>query len=264
MRARFAAVLAAVGLLLGVSVLAPAEVHAAPRLEGASNFRDLGGYQTSDGRTVREGLVFRSNKLSDLTPSDKQKITDASITLAVDLRNVQERKDEPDQLPPGVRYQVADVVSFTNGIWFHEPVPLTLGRGLIDYYTTGSSNIGQSLGYPFMVSYHGSDVAFHDLLVAIARNTDGGTVFHCSAGKDRTGWGAAILLSILGVPRATIDADFLKSNTYLGRDDAVELSWLNAAFDQVKRLYGSMDRYVRHGLRIDQPTITALRTRLLT
>lgn len=273
-RRLLATVLATAALFVGApAVIAPSAYadpattastpYLAPRLEGASNFRDLGGYQTADGKTVRSGVVFRSNKLSKLTESDKRKISDVGITLDVDLRNVSERKDEPDQLPAGVRYQVADVVSFTNGIWFHEPVAFTLGRGLIDYFTTGSSNLGQSLGYPFMVSYHGSDVAFHDLIVAIARNSSGGTVFHCSAGKDRTGWGAAILLSILGVPRQRIEADFLKSNTYLGRAKAVELSWLNAAFDQVKRLYGDMDNYVRRGLGVDQSTITTLKQRLL-
>lgn len=233
------------------------------RLDGASNFRDVGGYQTSNGKTVRSGLVFRSNRISRLTESDKQKITDAGITLDVDLRNVSERNEEPDTLPDGVRYQVADVVSIDHGIWFHEFVPITLGRALVDAYVNDSSNVGQSIGYPFMVSYRGADFAFRDLLTAIARNADGGTVFHCSAGKDRTGWGTAVLLSILGVPRQTIETDFMKSNTYLGRSNAVDLSWLHAAFDQVKRLYGSMDNYVRRGLRVGQSTVDALRTRLL-
>lgn len=251
----------------------PAPAHAEPqiststtstpiRLDGASNFRDIGGYRTSDGRTVRPGLVFRSNRLSRLTEPDKQKVTDAGITLDVDLRNVSERSEEPDTLPDGVRYQVADVVSIEHGVWFHEFVPITLGRALIDAYVNDSSNVGQSIGYPFMISYRGADFAFRDLLRAIARNTDGGTVFHCTAGKDRTGWGTAVLLHILGVPRHTIDADFMKSNTFLGRR-AVDQSWLDAAFDQVKRLYGSMDNYVRRGLRIDQSTVDALRTRLL-
>ncbi|EGD56406.1 tyrosine-protein phosphatase [Gordonia neofelifaecis] len=268
-RAAFAGLVAATALTGAPMVAAQGIAHATPttvaapiRLDGASNFRDIGGYQTADGRTVRSGIVFRSNKLSSLTDSDKQQITAAGITLDVDLRNASERKEAPDQLPASVRYQVADVVGIDHGIWFHEFVPLTLGRALIDAYTTGSSNVGQSIGYPFMVTFRGSDFAFHDLVTAVANNS-GGTVFHCSAGKDRTGWGTAILLSILGVPRATIEADFLKSNTYLGRSDAVELSWLNAAYDEVERLYGSMDAYVRKGLKISGPTIDALRSRLL-
>lgn len=238
----------------------PAASHVALRLDGASNFRDIGGYPTVSGKTVREGLVFRSNRLSGLTDADKQRLVAAGITLAVDMRNASERAEAPYEIP-GVRYQVADVVSIEHGIWFHEFVPITLGRALVDAYVHDSSNVGQSLGYPFMVSYLGADVAFHDLLVAIARN-DGGTVYHCNAGKDRTGWATAILLSILGVPRHHIEADFMKSNDYLGRQ-AVDLSWLNAAFDQVQRLYGNMDNYVRWGLRVDQATVDRLRARLL-
>lgn len=267
---RFLTLATAAIVALSPSLLASPTASAAPtapaaaelRLEGASNFRDLGGYPAADGKSVRPGIVFRSNRLSSLTDGDKQKITDAGITLDVDLRNSSERSEAPDNVPAGVRYQVADVVSLDHGIWFHEFVPITLGRALIDAYTSDTSNVGQSIGYPFMVSFVGADAAFRDTLLAIARNTTGGTVFHCSAGKDRTGWAAATLLSILGVPRASIEEDFLKSNTYLGRH-AVDLSWLNAAFDQAERLYGSMDGYIRRGLRIDSATIAALRARLL-
>ncbi|MFT3715819.1 MAG: tyrosine-protein phosphatase [Gordonia sp. (in: high G+C Gram-positive bacteria)] len=233
------------------------------RLEGASNFRDVGGYRTADGRTVRTGLVYRSNKLSDLTDEDLRKISAAGITRDVDLRNAQEREEDPDRLPAGVRYQVADVESLEHGVWFHTSVPDTLVRSLMDAQRNNSSNIGQSVGYPFMVDFHGADVAFHDLLAAIARG-HGALVFHCTAGKDRTGWGTAILLSILGVPRSTIEADFLKSNAYLDRENAVESSWLDAAFDEVHRLYGDMDTYVRRGLNLDPATVSALRARLLT
>ncbi|RDI30220.1 protein-tyrosine phosphatase [Rhodococcus sp. AG1013] len=250
-----------------VAPLASAEPATEPttaiRLEGAKNFRDIGGYETSDGKRVRSGLVFRSNRLSSLTDADQAALTAANVTLDVDLRNMWERKDDPDRIPEGVRYQVADVVSFEHGIAFHEFVPLTLGRALIDAAVNGSSDIGQSIGYPFMVTYRGSDVAFRDLLTAIAGNTDGATVYHCSAGKDRTGWGTAVLLTLLGVPKETVYADFLASNTYLGRSDAVEKSWLDASFAQVNRLYGSVENYVRKGLGVDQQTVDALRTKLL-
>lgn len=233
------------------------------RLDEARNFRDIGGYRTTDGRTVRTGLVFRSNKLSSLNETDLAKLTAANLTLDVDLRNASERAEDPDRIPAGVTYQVADVVSIEHGIAFHEFVPLTLGRALIDGAVKGTSNIGQSIGYPFMVNYRGSDVAFRDLLTAIANNSDGATVYHCSAGKDRTGWGTAILLTILGVPREVISGDFMASNTYLGRDDAVDLSWLDAAYAQVDRLYGGMDTYVREGLGVDQGTVDSLRAKLL-
>jgi protein-tyrosine phosphatase len=108
-----------------------------------------------------------------------------------------------------------------------------------------------------MVDFVGADHAFGDLLRAIAGNA-GAVVFHCTEGKDRTGWGTAVLLSLLGVPRATVEADFLLSNEELGDPKAVELSWLRAAFAEVDHLYGSVDAYARQGLGLDDVAINAL------
>jgi protein-tyrosine phosphatase len=272
MRARrsLVVVAATVAVVGGVSVpalantVAPAGIRVADavQLEGAKNFRDVGGYTTADGRTVRTGMVYRSNKLSNLTDADLQRITGLNVTLDVDLRNIMERNDEPDRIPAGVRYQVADVVSLEHGLRFHDNAAVTLVKAIAAGLLNGSDNLGQSIGYPFMVDFVGADYAFGDLMRAIATN-DGATMFHCSAGKDRTGWGTAILLSLLGVPRATIEADFMLSNEKLGNPKAVELSWLRAAFDEVDHLYGSMDAYARQGLRLDDATINALRARLL-
>lgn len=260
--------LLAAAIVISPGLLIPSAASAQPaapdiQLEGARNFRDIGGYLTADGRRVREDLVYRSNRLSRLTAADQAKLTAAGVTLDVDLRNAKERADEPDRLPAGIEYKVADVVSRSNGLGFHEFVPITLGRAIIDSQLKGSSDIGQSIGYPFMVSFQGSDTAFRDLLTSIAQHKTGAVVYHCSAGKDRTGWATAVLLTILGVPRATVNADFLASNTFLGRSDAVEQSWLDASFDQVNRLYGSFDRYVRDGLGVDQNAVDMLRAKLL-
>lgn len=232
-------------------------------LVGAKNFRDVGGYATTDGRTVRTGVVYRSAKISNLTDADLQRLAELGITLDVDLRNVVERYEEPDRVPPGARYQVADVVSLEHGLRFHDDAVVTLVKALAAGLFNGSDNLGQSIAYPFMVDFVGADHAFGDLLRAIAANDTGATVFHCSAGKDRTGWATAVLLSLLGVPRATVEADFMLSNDLLGNPKAVELSWLRAAFAEVDHLYGSMDAYVRQGLGLDDATIAALRARLL-
>jgi protein-tyrosine phosphatase len=114
-----------------------------------------------------------------------------------------------------------------------------------------------------MVDFSGASRAYHDLLTSIAANP-GATVFHCTAGKDRTGWGAAVLLTILGVPKATVYQDYMASNTYLGRTDAVESAWLDEAFHEVDQAYGSFDNYVRDGLKLSDATVAALRARLLT
>ncbi|MFF2326036.1 MULTISPECIES: tyrosine-protein phosphatase [unclassified Streptomyces] len=233
-------------------------------IESARNFRDIGGYRTSDGRWVRSGLVYRSNKLNALTDAEQQRLLSQHLTLDVDLRNAIERNDDPDRLPAGVKYQVADVASLSHGIRFHDSALTTLAEAIAAGLFSGSSDLGQSIGYPFMVNFVGADYAFHDLVTAVTTNTSGATVFHCSAGKDRTGWGTAVLLTLLGVPRATVEADFLASNQYTGNPGAVELSWLRAAFDEVDQLYGTFDAYVREGLKLDDATVAALRAKMLT
>ncbi|MFB6871475.1 tyrosine-protein phosphatase [Streptomyces sp. NPDC056323] len=233
-------------------------------IDSARNFRDIGGYRTTDGRWVRPGLVYRSNKINSLTDAEQQRLLSQRLTLDVDLRNAVERHDDPDRLPAGVKYQVADVVSLSHGIRFHDSALMTLAEAIAAGLFSGSSDLGQSIGYPFMVNFVGADYAFHDLLTAVATNDSGATVYHCSSGKDRTGWSTAVLLTLLGVPRETVEADFLASNDYLGNPKAVELSWLRAAFDEVDHLYGDFGTYVREGLKIDDATVAALRTKLLT
>ncbi|MGB3438214.1 MAG: tyrosine-protein phosphatase [Actinophytocola sp.] len=247
----------------GTPVQAGSAVVNAVELVGAKNFRDVGGYATADGHTVRTGVVYRSNKLSELTDADLQRLSELNVTLDVDLRNVVERYEEPDRVPAGARYQVADVVSLDHGLRFHGNATVTLLKALAAGLFNGSDNLGQSIAYPFMVDFVGADHAFGDLLRAIAGNGSGAMVFHCTAGKDRTGWGTAVLLSLLGVPRTTVEADFMLSNDKLGNPKAVELSWLRAAFAEVDHLYGSVEAYARQGLGLDDATIAALRTRLL-
>lgn len=245
------------------AVSADVAVVNAVDLDGAKNFRDVGGYATADGRTVRTGVVYRSNKLSELTDADLQSLADLGVTLDIDLRTVVERYQDPDRVPAGARYQVADVVSVEHGLHFHDNATVTLAKALAAGLFNGSENLAQSIAYPFMVDFVGADHAFGDLLRAVASNDSGAVVFHCTAGKDRTGWATAVLLSLLGVPRETVESDFMLSNDKLGDPKAVELSWLRAAFDEVDDLYGSMEAYARQGLGLDDATINALRARLL-
>ncbi|MEU8817556.1 tyrosine-protein phosphatase [Actinoplanes sp. NPDC048796] len=261
-RALLATAIAVTVAVGGVTTPARADFDRSLHLASATNFRDVGGYTTADGRTVRTGVVFRSNKLSNLTPAEQQVVVSRGITLDLDLRNVSERAQEPDKVPAGVTYQVADVVSLAHGLRFHKDAAATLAAALAAGLFSGSSDLGQSIGYPFMVNFVGADYAFHDVLYAVGHHS-GGLVLHCSAGKDRTGWATAVLLTLLGVPRATVEQDFLASNTYLGRSDAVEVSWLRAAFAQVNSIYGSFDNYLRQGLMLTDADIAAIRSRLL-
>ncbi len=230
-------------------------------LADTDNARDAGGYRTTDGHWVRMGVVYRSNKLSRLTAAEQQVLLDQHITRDVDLRNSVERSDEPDRVPAGITYQVADVVSLSHGLKFHKDAAATLAAALAAGLFSGSDDLGQSIGYPFMVNFVGADYAFHDTLTAVAAN-QGATLYHCTAGKDRTGWTTAVLH-----PARCAAGDRgggLPGQQHLpGDPDAVELSWLRAAFAEVDYIYGDFDTYLHKGLMLDDATIDALRAKLL-
>ncbi|WP_211192499.1 tyrosine-protein phosphatase [Actinoplanes sp. TBRC 11911] len=262
LRAVLATALAAT-FLGGVATPAHADFDRSLHLADAKNFRDIGGYATADGHTVRTGVVYRSNKLNDLTAAEWQTVTGHGVNLDIDLRNAVERSDDPDRPAAGVAYQVADVVSLSHGIKFHENAAGTLAAALAAGLFSGSSDLGQSVGYPFMVNFVGADYAFHDVLVAVENHGSGAIAYHCTAGKDRTGWTTAVLLTLLGVPMSTVESDFLASNTYLGEPDAVEVSWLRTAFAEANHLYGSFDGYLHQGLHLTDADIAAIKARML-
>lgn len=255
-----AGALIAAGPALGVAVAA--DPPAAPpsvsvnvddrslQLASVQNARDLGGYRTTDGHLVRTGVVFRSADLSALSDADSASLTARNLRFVEDLRTDFERLPNPDRVPVGATLQVRDVIG-------HAP-PQVMATTL---------SAGSDLYRAFITAPGASD-AFAGVLRDIA-GTDGSVLFHCSAGKDRTGWTAAVLLTILGVDRDTVNYDFLLSNHYRDAADGdplngVTLSALDAAFDQVNRSYGSFDDYVREGLKLTDADITALKAKLLS
>ncbi|MES9517526.1 tyrosine-protein phosphatase [Rhodococcus erythropolis] len=218
-------------------------------LEGASNARDIGGYVTEDGQTVRWGKVFRSNALDKLTPSDLASLSERGVESVDDFRTVVERTLSQDRIPSGARSNWFDVVG-TN--------PANL-PALVDMPTM----------YALMVTDPGASRAFRDALVNVA-DTDGAVLYHCSAGKDRTGWMTAVLLTVLGVSRSDVNSDYMLSNQYLTGPrtgsafiDGVEQSWLDTSFATVDRVYGNFDNYVRDGLQLSEDDIAQLRDTLL-
>ncbi|MEV4257780.1 tyrosine-protein phosphatase [Spirillospora sp. NPDC049652] len=229
-------------------------------LPHARNLRDVGGYRTADGHWVRMGVFYRSNKLSDLDAADQATLAADKIRLVVDLRNLQERLDAPDKLPTGASYKVADLIDVTKGLPTGDGLTLALLLALPKLLSS-TKDAEQNLGYRLMVNAPSARAAYRDLLTSLAAQPDS-ALFHCTAGKDRTGWGAAVLLTILGVDRATIYNDYLASNTYYG-SDSVRANWLDAAFAEVDRSFGSFDNYVRQGLGVSDATIASLKTRLL-
>ncbi len=174
-------------------------------LEGAVNFRDLGGYMTEDGRRVRWGCVYRSGTLTNLTDGDLDLLTSGEIKLICDLRTDEEVADEPDRVPDGATYRHIPVRN--------ENAPSRLERlvGML-FKRSQLQQILQDT-YTRVTIDENPDV-IGDILNAITDKANLPMVIHCAAGKDRTGIVSAILLAVLGVPDETIIADYTLSNHY--------------------------------------------------
>ncbi|BAJ30321.1 MULTISPECIES: tyrosine-protein phosphatase [Kitasatospora] len=224
-------------------------------LASAPNFRDLGGYRTADGRWVRLGRVYRSDDLSKLTDQDLAKLRRLGIRTVFDLRTPAERQAAPDRLPAGARSVAANVLGTADTGQFNVTSP----QAAVDAMIAGERT---------MVSADSARAAYGQLLDAAGGR--GAVLFHCTAGKDRTGWGAAALLTALGVPAETVRADYLASNTYRAQANAAVLAqlppayqalyrplldvrpeYLAAGFDEVAARYGTFDAYLGRGLGVD-------------
>ncbi len=171
------------------------------RLEGMFNLRDLGGYATSDGGATRTGRIFRADALAHLTNADLAALDALGLRLVCDLRSDQEVAQYPDRLPPGVRHA-------------HNPMRLNVNV-MGDERSPDFDWSGFRLEQMFFQMLERSGETFRRVFAHLAEAESYPYVFHCAAGKDRTGVTAALLLRTAGVPDATIVADFALSDGYI-------------------------------------------------
>lgn len=177
------------------------------RLQGAPNFRDLGGYQVADGRKVRRGRVFRSEGLSTLTSEDFYALSKLGLRLVCDLRSQSERTKKPTVwpesfVPETVLMDVnADLRAGDEALAPLREDPTVHGATelMLDVYRKVPGVLTKYLG---------------TLFSSLAGEDRSPLVFHCSAGKDRTGIVSAITLLALGVPRDIVYEDYLKTRNY--------------------------------------------------
>lgn len=246
-------------------------------LEGVRNFRDLGGYATVDGRRIRWRQLFRSASLGSLTPRDHATLDALGLRAVFDLRATDERAKEPVRWStgPGPRLLDHDYLldlSALSGVLPRPDADVAAGRGAFAALYSGLPTRFAS--------------AYRALFGALLRG-EAPFAFNCSAGKDRTGVGAALLLAALGVPRATIVEDYLLSNQHYRpgpevaaamsarhgdwllalRPEMLELmlkvdaSYLEAAFAAIEREHGSVEGYLAEVLGVDRAARAALRER---
>ncbi|MCO6542428.1 MAG: tyrosine-protein phosphatase [Lactobacillus sp.] len=180
------------------------------------NFRELGGYPTKDQRQIRSHKVMRAAYLSKLTPVELQQLKDYGLRYSIDLRSDYERQQWPD--PP---------VDFLTSIH----LPLYAANGISDklYYALPAKDQYSDLPgiYQQVVLDHHAQQVFRQFFAILLRNEQPGqsVVFHCSAGKDRTGIMAILFLLIMQVPTEYITQDYLLSN--LMYQNKIDLNALN-------------------------------------
>ena len=222
-------------------------------LEGGRNFRDLGGYATEDGRSVRWGRVYRSGVMTNLTAGDYEYLASLDIATICDYRSEQERNEEPTRWAAG---QV-DYVTF--------PDPATPAgssfMGALGNPDATPERVADAMaaGYAQLAMDHAG--AFGTMFDRLASG-EIPLAFNCSAGKDRAGISAALLLTALGVPRATVVADYALSEQLVdyvaeftggAADDHAEEGGAYAMLaalplDLLKPLMRSDPRYIEYAL----------------
>ena len=224
-------------------------------LSGASNFRDLGGYRGLDGRRLQWGKLYRSAHLAHLTPQDLDQLQKLGIQRSADFRGEGESAHLSYAWPLIERHAL--VV---------EPTVVQRAQSMMEQGRHLSSRDTEELmhdTYRSFVNVYGSRFA---QFLALLQLSDAPLVFHCTAGKDRTGWAAALLLTALGVDEEQIMEDYLLTNRYFVRptqmygqlsEEALDALWrvqpsyLMASIDAVRTQHGSVDRYLSQVLGVD-------------
>lgn len=220
------------------------------RLEllGSTNFRDLGGYIGQAGRPVRWRRLFRSDHLGELAPQDVATLSGLGLTRVCDFRGAQERTAHPCVLP-GVTVHALSI----------EP---TVVQGMQSLLASGKALTPQAAVELMEQTYrdfvHDNSARFAELFDHLLQD---GTplVFHCTAGKDRTGFAAALILSALGVPRSVVLQDYLLTNDFyrqprmtsaFASQEVLDVLWkvqarfLEAALQVVEADHGSIESYL--------------------
>jgi protein-tyrosine phosphatase len=243
-------------------------------VEGVANFRDIGGYPTTDGRYTRWGVLYRTGMLAEMTEISRAYLRGLNLRWVCDLRSGDEIATAPDRVGdnPNIRYQHKDLFS-----------PSDTSRRL-------RALLFNKRLLPVMMQAMYTDIlidanarAYGDILRDLTQPENLPALIHCTAGKDRTGVAIMLLLSALGVPDDIVIADYSLSNRYyetfrrytiglqrrlrwfgLSMDDITPMLIANpdnvrAGLAHIRAKHGGIDAYLRDAAGIDAATLDALK-----
>ncbi|MHA7814834.1 MAG: tyrosine-protein phosphatase [Pseudohaliea sp.] len=257
----------------GTEVVAPARGLGLP---GGVNFRDFGGYRAADGRRVRWGYLFRSGNLSRLTDEAQHMFAGLAIDVVCDFRREDEQASDPSRLPKDTRRINLAITPGSQGSALYGARHRLTGAGSM-------AEAMRDINREFVRSQSDRYAALFGHLLEPGNER---VLVHCAAGKDRTGFAAALVLFALGVPRETVLHDYLLTRHYFDpvrelsrvrekydmhhlEDEAllpmlqVDESYLGAALAAIGENYGSVEAYLDKALGVGPAERAALAARYL-
>ncbi|MCB1696224.1 MAG: tyrosine-protein phosphatase [Halioglobus sp.] len=270
---------------LVVPATLPQEQRADHRLlnfEGIANFRDLGGYRAVDGRQVRWGKLYRSGNFSEASNADLIALDTLGLATFIDFRSGAEKAEEPNRLPEAPDFTVVEipVLDIGNENLFSD-IKQRIEADDFSDFDPGATM--QQANRQFADEF---TPQFRQFIHTVLDANGAPVIWHCTAGKDRTGFAAAILLRVLGVPQDIVIQDYMASREpalasrknqllmlklFKGEQVAqnvavlmgVEQDWLEAGFAQIDVTWGNFDNYVANGLQLGPADIERLKANLL-
>jgi len=240
-------------------------------MEGGRNLRDMGGYAAADGRTVRWRTLYRSGSLGRIAGTGPAVLAGLGLGAIVDLRSNSERaKDSHAAFTAAARSYWARDYDYSGA---------DLQRRFADP-ASATAEGGRAMMIDAFRALPGEQAASYAMLFARLLDCDGPLLFKCSAGKDRTGLAAALVLTALDVPHETVLEDFLLSRVAPGMESlaaamegiipaaqlahmiSVEPAYLDSAWAAIRAEHGSVERYLA-ALGVGPAETDRLRDRLL-
>lgn len=241
------------------------------------NFRDIGGYKGIDGREIKYKKLLRSGEVRNLSDEDKNiLINDYKLKKIIDFRSDDEVKNAPNDTLNGVEYQQINIMGELSG-------NTSGSEDMVNNSKIKSATEIMKEIYVNLATDKNSQKAYRKFLNEVKSLEEGSLLFHCFAGKDRTGFGALLIMKILGVKDDDIFEDYLKTNELrreankiiieeLEKSGAtkenidnvtqlmeVDISYLEEAYNSIIKNYSSFDNYLKNVLNVDDEAALTFR-----
>ena len=260
-------------------------------LNSIGNARELGGYVSADGSRVKNGVLLRTASLNGISDDDVRLLTDVyHVGHIIDFRIPMEMNGAEDPPIPGAQYHHLNVIDLSNLPAQDAPEVDISSLDLVQLVEMSEQMgfLNENMYIGFLASGTGKAAYAEFFRILLSTDPDRAVLWHCTAGKDRTGLAAMLLLSALGVDEETAVSDYLLTNTYNARRiaatrqyleakgcdnaliekavivfDAVDGRFMRNAIAYLKKEYGSVAGYIRDGLNISQAEIDSLKDKYL-